>query len=216
MDYKEGKVQIFFTWVYLVLMTHFLWVAGLILGLGFFGLVPTTITSYEMIKEASDERTRSRLKVFRFWWTNIKKNMKSYYQTSGLFSLYGLILLTNHSFLNRQTSFVTYILFYLTIFLFILGAIVLLWFSFIAAEYPKLSKKEILQNAIAFSLSRAVELLIFFTLLISVYLLIWSGTPGLIIFTGFGILPTASYWVFMKLHDGYGIHQLFKGWRQQY
>lgn len=216
MDYKENKVHVFINWIYIIIFTHVLWVVGFILGLGIFGLVPTTITSFEIMNEASDERTRSRLKIFSFWWGSYQKNLKAYYQTSALFNLYGVILFINHSFLNLQTSFLTYILFYLTILLFILGGLVFLWFSFVAANYSNLTKREILQNAIAFPLARPVEMVAFFTVFITVSLMIWSATPGLLVFTGFGLLSFSSHWVFMKLHDGYGIHQLFKGWRSQY
>lgn len=216
MDYKENKIRIIFNWIYIVIFTHILWVAGFIVGLGIFGVIPTTITTFEIVKEASDEYTRPRLKIMKFWWKNYKKNFKKYALMSGLFSLFEWILLINYSFLNTQTNFITYIVFYVTIFLFILSLILLLWFSFIAAYYPNMNLKEKAQNTISFPFSHAVEMIILYTILGTLYYLLWTWTPGLVLFTGFGGLVVASSWTFMKIHDGYGIHKLFQGWHHQY
>lgn len=209
MDYRENKIQRIFNWVYLILCVHALWVAGLFLGLGIFGLIPSTITSFEIIREATDEYAAPRLNVFTFWWKQYKKNLQKHRLISLAYHAFMLVLIINYMYLSMQTSLFTLVLFYLTVFLFLFSLVSLFWFTFIASEYPHLSKKEMIQNAIALPMSRLIEMVVFFTLLISGLLVLWNMTPGLIVFTGMGIVILATSWVYRKIHDGFGIHLLF-------
>lgn len=214
MDYKESKIQRWLHWVYLVMCIHGLWVIGFLIGAGVLGLIPTTVTAYELMREAADPYTRERVKIFSLWRKQFKKNFMKYRMSSLLYSVYLFILAMNYTFLGMQTSLLTLILFYVVLFLFLFSLVAFLWFSFIAAEYPHLKQKEMLQNAIAFPLSRMLEMIISFTLLFTLLFIIWEITPGLVVFTGVGIVILMTYWVFMKIHDGFGVHLLFDSLKQ--
>lgn len=209
MDYRENRIQRLLHWVYLIMCVHGLWAVGLLFGFGVFGLVPTTVTAFDIIREATDEYTGARLKVFPYWQKQFKVNFRKYHRSSLIYSTLLYILTMNYTFLSIQTSLVTLILFYIVLFLFIFSLIAFLWFSFIAAEYPHLKQKEIIQNAIALPMSRVLEMIIYFTLLISALLAIWNVSPGTIVFTGMGIVVAATHWVFIKIRDGLGVHLLF-------
>lgn len=214
MDYKDNKIQAFFKWIYNIMVIHFLWLAGFWLGLGLFGFLPTTITAFEILNEMTDKYQRERLRVFSFWWTHYKINMKKHVGASAGFSLLSWLLLINYNFLNLQTNFMSYLLFYIMIFLFILSGIVSLWYSYVAARYSEMGLKELMQNAIAFSVSRLIEMIILITLFVGALLLVWTWLPGLVIFIGLGLGLLLCHWSFNKIHDGYGIHLLLSGWRK--
>lgn len=209
LDYKESKIQIVLNWIYLTVCIHGLWVIGFLLGLGVFSLLPTTVTAFDLVREATDQYRGARLQGITYWWKQFKKNFKKYFVVSFVYHIILFVLAMNYSFLSRQSSMLTYFLFYLTIFLILLAMIVVFWFGFIASKYPHLSTKEIIQNAIAFTISRLVEMIIHFTLLIGLHLIIWNISPGLNVFTAMGIIVIATYFVFMKIHDGIGLHRLF-------
>ena len=62
---KESKIQLIMQWIYGLMFANALWVLGLVLGLGVFSIVPTTVTVFQIFNEMRTERSRYRLRVWR-------------------------------------------------------------------------------------------------------------------------------------------------------
>ncbi|MGP6140349.1 DUF624 domain-containing protein [Jeotgalibaca sp. A127] len=212
MEYKESKLQIGLAWVFGIVMATLFWMAGVLLGAGLFGLVPSTVTVFQFIQKMRLDSQRAQLKLIVNWWNHYQMNLKKYWRVSGLFGSTGIVLTANYLFLNTQTNYVTYLAFYLTLLMFVLVFFVFLWFSFLCSYYPEKSIKEIGKNAVAYPLAFALEMLVLMVLSVAVLMLIWAVTPGMVVFTGVGACFVAWHWVFKKLHDTDGRYRLKQYW----
>lgn len=212
MSYKESKLQTALGWVFGAVMATLFLLLGVIGGVGVFGLVPAMVTVFQFIQKLHQDMQRAQVKVMSHWWRAYQLNLKKYWRVSLAFSLGGFVLTVNYLFLNMQTSYWTYIAFYLTLLLLMLGFFVLLWFSFLTSLYPDKSGKELLQNAVAYPLAFALEMLIMGVLSIAVLLLVWAVSPGLVVFAGAGTCLAAWHWTFKKLHDTNGRYRLKQYW----
>ena len=52
---KESKIQLIMQWIYVLMFANALWVLGLVLGLGVFAIVPTTVTVFQIFNEMRTE-----------------------------------------------------------------------------------------------------------------------------------------------------------------
>ncbi|MGP6147406.1 DUF624 domain-containing protein [Jeotgalibaca sp. A122] len=212
MEYKESKLQIGLAWVFGIVMATLFWMAGVLLGAGLFGLVPSTVTVFQFIQKMRLDSQRAQLKLIVNWWNHYQMNLKKYWRVSGLFGSTGIVLTANYLFLNTQTNYVTYLAFYLTLVMLVLVFFVFLWFSFLCSYYPEKSIKEIGKNAVAYPLAFALEMLVLMVLSVAVLMLIWAVTPGMVVFTGVGACFVEWHWVFKKLHDTDGRYRLKQYW----
>lgn len=211
MNVREGKLNKLFNWVYVIMGTNALWVLGFVLGLGVFAIVPSTITIIDIYQQFSHPRKRDRLKMWRFWKEHFFKYLKKYWFTSFLFSLLFFVLFINYGYLNMASGLLSYLLFYITIFLVFIFFFVWLWFCYIRSYFTEVSIKETLVNAIAYTVSHFFEMLILFVLLVAAVLLIWEITPGLVVFTGIGGSFAAIHTVFTLIQNGTNLRTLTKG-----
>lgn len=212
MDYKESKLQIGLAWVLSIVITTLFWMAGTVLGGIVFGIVPATVTAFHLIIKMRIDLQRAQMKMFRDWWQAYRVNFKQYWRASFISSFIAFILVVNYLFLNMQTSYITYVAFYVTILFFVVGFFVLMWFCFLSARYPEKKTHERVRNAVAYPLSFMLEMIIITVLSIAAMLAIWAVTPGLVIFTGAGTWLFAWQWVFGKIHDTNGRYRLKQYW----
>lgn len=180
------------------------------MGLGVFGLLAATITIFQVFRYMLADLERAQLKLFSFWWEKYQLNLKRYWRSSVVVCLLGLVLTANYTILDLQTSFLTYWLFYLTLFLFAFGFLVFLWFSFLSAYHPEKSQKEILKNAVAYPTAFAVEMIVLLVFSVAAYLIVWPLSPGLVVFAGIGAGFAGWHWFFKQLYDSDGRYRLKK------
>lgn len=212
MDYKESKLQMGLSWVLGVIMTTLFWVTGVVLGGVVFGIVPATVTAFDLIARMRVDLQRAQMRMFCDWWQAYRVHFKQYWRESFIVSLIVFILAVNYLFLNLQTSYLTYVAFYLTILFFVVGFFVFMWFCFLSARYPEKTLHERVRNAIAYPLAFMLEMIIITVFSIAAILAIWAVTPGLVIFTGVGIWLFMWQWVFGKIHDTNGRYRLKQYW----
>lgn len=217
MNFREGKLNTLFNWVYMIMATNALWVLGVILGLGFFSILPSTITVIDIYQQFSHPRKRDRLKIWLFWKEHFFSHLKKYWGLSTLFSLLFVVLFINYGFFNITAGLLSYLLFYITIFLIFIFFLIWLWFSYIRSYYAEISIKETLINAVAYTMTHLIEMLIMVVLLIAALLLIWEITPGLIIFTGIGAAFAFIHYVFTLIQNGTNLRELSKNmWERMF
>lgn len=210
MGNKESKIQLIMHWIYILVATNALWLLGLILGIGIFSLIPTTITVFQLFNEMRTERSRYRLRVWRLWKQRFKTNLKTYWKSSLVFIVLFAILFVNYVFLGTATGLLTYGLFYITIFLILLVFFIFLWFSFILAQIEELNMKEVIKNAISYPVVHFIEMIILIVFIIAIILLIWSWLPGIIVFIGISGVLAILHWIFTFIFEGHNLRALFK------
>lgn len=209
------KLQKIFSWIYIAIFCHFLWIAGFVMGLGIFSIIPTSIATFALLNDWKHAVVQSRVKLISNWWDHFKQALKQYWWVSGIYSLIMIVMVTNYLFLQTQSSLISGVLFYVTLVILILFSLIGLWFSYLVAFSKESSMKEIVQNAIAYTVSRLREILIAGVLIIAVIILLSDITPGFLVFTGMGIVMVSFDFVFTKLVEGHGFHTLGKYWRRE-
>lgn len=210
MNFREGKLNTLFNWVYVIMATNALWVLGMIIGLGIFSIIPSTITIFDINKEFDHPRKRDRLKIWQFWKEHFFSHLKKYWGISVLFTILFIIMFVNYMYLSIASGILSYFLFYITVFLIFIFFLVGLWFNYIRSYYPDISIKETLMNSIAYTVTHLIEMLIMVVLIVAAFLLIWELTPGLIVFTGIGGALAFIHYVFTLIQKGTNLRELTK------
>lgn len=210
MNVREGKLNTLFNWVYIMMVTNALWILGVIIGLGFFSIIPSTITIMDIYQQFDHPRKRDRLKPWSFWKEHFFIRLRENWRLSFLFSLLFVILFINYGYFNLSSSLFSYFLFYITILLIFVVFLIGLWFCYIRSYYKDLNWKETLMNAVAYPVSHLVEMLIMVVLLAAAFLLIWEITPGLIVFTGMGGAFAFVHYVFTHIQNGSNLREFSK------
>jgi uncharacterized membrane protein YesL len=212
---KKG-IQKIFDNIYAVLLISIAWFIGLLIGLGIFSLIPTTIVGFKIAQEKDEKMMRSVKVFFQFWWKTFKIIFKKNWKVSISYIGLMVVFIINYLFLKMTTSFIGYLLFYITIFLFLFVQIVFLWVSYIRAKYPELSVKEMIRNALLIPGSRLIEMIIYTVLTVALYMLLIEFIPGLVIFIGTGLGIMLTNWTFSKIIEGHGLNNFNLIWKRMH
>src|SRR5699024_6016087 len=165
----------------------FLWTVSVMAGGIIFGILPANKTIYQVQKELSDSKTTNsgeRFPIFQFWWSRIKINLKELWFVSWIISLVQLILTASWIWLSQTQGIITIGLFYLSIFLWLIWAIVSITFAYFIVAYPNISKSELFKNAFCYPLVFLLEYIICMTIITVSMTLVWNTIPGLVVFLG--------------------------------
>ncbi|MHA7117757.1 DUF624 domain-containing protein [Aerococcus viridans] len=203
--------------IYILVCTHFLWTVSVMAGGVIFGILPANKTIYQVQKELSDSKTTNsgeRFPIFQFWWSRIKINLKELWFVSWMISLVQLILTASWIWLSQTQGIITIGLFYLSIFLWLIWAIVSITFAYFMAAYPNISKSELFKNAFCYPLVFLLEYIICMTIITVSMTLVWNTIPGLVVFLGISA-SLLAFGVFLEIiQSGYVLKKLFSNWRR--
>lgn len=203
--------------IYILVCTHFLWTVSVMAGGIIFGILPANKTIYQVQKELSDSKTTNsgeRFPIFQFWWSRIKINLKELWFVSWMISLVQLILTASWIWLSQTQGIITIGLFYLSIFLWLIWAIVSITFAYFMAAYPNISKSELFKNAFCYPLVFLLEYIICMTIITVSMTLVWNTIPVLVVFLGISA-SLLAFGVFLEIiQSGYVLKKLFSNWRR--
>lgn len=201
--------------LYIIFVSHIAWILGLILGLGIFSLIATTMTTFQFINEGQGSVEISRMREFSFWWSNFRDNLKRTWKHSLVYSFLFIILITNLYFLSYQGNPLSMIVYYVTFLLIFLLLCIGIWFAYLAAIYPEEENRTILQNAVAYPLSHLIEMIIVMVLVIALLLIGQEISIGLLVVMGIGSSLLLIFKSFTLLVSGMNLKQSLTQWRRQ-
>lgn len=203
--------------LYILICAQFLWLVSVMAGLIIFGIVPANKTMFQVkqeIKCLKSTDSIGRFPIFQFWWKHIIINLKELWLISWLVSLVQIILTISWIWLSQTQGMITLGLFYFSIFLWFIWAIISLNFTFFIAVYTDMSKKELFRNAYCFPLVLLPEYIIGLTIITVAMNIVWTIVPGLVVFIGLSIFLFA-FGIFLEfLQSGYRLKKLFTDWRR--
>lgn len=201
--------------LYSVFIGQLIWLMGLVLGLGIFSLIPTTITTFQFINEVKGNVEISRMKELKFWWSNFRDNLKRTWKYSIIYSLLGFILISNLYFLSYQASILSMLVYFITFLLIFILIFIGVWFAYLMALYPEVGDREILQNAVAYPMAHILEMIIILVFTIGLLLVFQEVSLGLLAVMGIGSSFVLIYYGLSWLVSGRSLKQTFKQWRRQ-
>lgn len=203
--------------IYILICTHFLWLVSVMGGLIIFGMLPANKTMFQVekaLRQAKSTGSSERFPIFQFWWDHIIVNFKSLWLLSWLMSLVQLSLTISWIWLSQTQGIVTFGLFYVSIFLWFIWAIMSITFAYFMATYPDKSTLELFRNALCYPLVFLLEFVIGLTLIVVALSLVWNLVPGVIIFVGISATLFAFGAFLEILQSGYVLKKLFTNWRR--
>lgn len=215
MNQSRNKIRIVFEWIYAIASINILWFLGLLLGLGIFSHVTSTVVAFQLVNQMHHARTRDRLRIWKSWWSLFKEQYLEYLIPSLLFSLLFFVLIVNYLYFQGSSGLLGLVLFYLMIFIFLLSLFIYIWFCGLRSYYPENSKKEIFRNAVAYTMVYLLETVLYAALVFVYAMIVWQINLGLLVFTGIGVALSAASYMIHQILEGKSLKDLFK-WRKNF
>lgn len=186
-DFKK-KLDKLFIWIYYLLIGSILLLAGLFLGLFIFSLIPAIAAVFKVFEQVMEESKRNRLKVFKFWFENLRENFKKFYVDSIILSVIFGISYTNLLFFSSSNSVIGSGVYYITLIILALLPFFVLFVAHIAAFYNKLNLRQRWKNAISLLVVNLLDIIMLAIFLVIIGLLLEKMCTILLIFVAPGLL----------------------------
>lgn len=160
-----------FQWIYYLLSISLVWFIGLFIGLGIFGALSASASVFYLWHLIRERKDFYRIHIFSSWWQFYKKEIKRSWWISAIMSVVYMMIWVNLYFFHTAVGFLSYLMYYLTLFILGIYPFIFLWIAYIRANDLTKSYKIALSNAIfllAASLLESIILLVFSTFMLIV------------------------------------------------
>lgn len=200
--------------VALVFIGHLVMVVGIVLGLGLFLTLPALMTVFELYRMVQDRTDFARLKLLPFIWQKMRTYGKKYVLWSALWSLGLIAIPLNMAYFMTQWGNIGLAFTLLSILIWGNWLAIGTLFAYIKVNYSNYHDKELIKNAVSYSMTRYVEIFIGHVLMLGGLLLIEQLSLGLLMVTFLGIIGYSYVQLYGLLLSGVSINQLWQTWRR--
>lgn len=195
-------IEQLFQWIYYLLSISLVWFIGLFIGLGIFGSLPASASVFYLWQLIRRRKDFYRIHIFSSWWQFYKKEIKRSWWLSAIMSIIYIMIWFNLYFFHMTVGFLSYLMYYLTLFILAIYPFIFLWIAYIRANDLTKSYRVALSNAtflLAASLIESVILLVFSTFILIV---LENLSIALLLLIAPALLLLLVDWAYTKIIDG--------------